>query len=102
MEVDQSQGISSPKVGLLGFLLEVEGDEGAPQAQGDDSAPHGVDHQHHEQWGVDGVQDAREGDQVDGRVQQGLAQRQRRLRELPAPQSGEGKVLGSLQISRDP
>ena len=79
-----SSAADAPEVSFAGLLLKIEAHQAASQAQGQQGASHGVHEQHDEEGRVDGVQDAGEGDQVDRRVQQRLAQRQRAVCELPA------------------
>lgn len=74
---------SSPEVGLLRFLLEVKADQRFSQAHRNGRATHRVHDEGDEKRRIDAVQDAGEGDEVDCRIQDGHAETQCRVRELP-------------------
>ena len=89
-----------PVVGLLSFLLEIETHQLLTELEGDCSSTNRVDHQNHKQRWVYGVQDLREGDQVDDGIQDGHGEGQGSVCEDSAKTGTIRKHIGAHCMAR--
>lgn len=87
-------GHVSPEIGLLCLLLEVEANKLAPQEDRGSSSAYGVDQECDKERRVDGIQDPREGYEINARIQYRHRESQGCVCELPAPhQTGNMREL---------